>query len=61
MRKKRKRKTLQVKQQGSPIARYEREEMLEFGRQAGQTLNDWALNQICGHDSGYEAIKLRKS
>ena len=35
--------------------------MLEFGRQAGQTLNDWALNQICGHDSGYEAIKLRKS
>ena len=35
--------------------------MLEFGRQAGQTLNDWALNQICVHDGGYEAIKLRKS
>lgn len=35
--------------------------MLEFGRQAGQTLNDWALNQICSHDSGYEAIKSRKS
>ena len=50
-----------MKKNYQSLHKKQREEMLEFGRQAGQTLNDWALNQICGHDSGYEAIKLRKS
>lgn len=36
-------------------------EILEIGRQAVQALNDWTLDQICGHDDGYETIKLKKS